>query len=609
MTKDQLKERVRKLPLSPGVYLHKDKSGNVIYVGKAKALKNRVSNYFQAEERLNPKTRQLVSKIDDFDIIVTETEFEALVLENSMIKKYKPKYNILLKDDKGYPYVRLNVNADYPAFSVVSKPGHDGARYFGPYPGRVAARRAIDTISETLHLKTCSRVFPRDIGKDRPCLNLHLGRCCAPCTGKVSPEEYRGLIAQGVSLFEGNAKALERELTEKMQAASEELQFERAAMLRDRLRAVQKLGSRQHVVAGAFAELDVIAFVQGQTRACVCVLHYGGGALQDKEYTLFHLTESDPGEVLSAFIKQYYAQRGAVPKVVLLSHEIEEQEAVSDYLSSISERKVELATPQRGERRVLTRLAEKNASEEIERREQQSERRHKSLELLQNVTGMIALPLRLEAYDISNFAGQDTVGSMVVFVEGQPKKSDYRKFKIACAANGQDDYASMREMLTRRVQRYADGDEKFTPLPNAFLIDGGLGHVRICKEVLDAFGLDTPCFGMVKDDKHRTRALIAPDGREFGISATPALFALIGRMQEEVHRFAIEYNRKLGGKKVRGSTLDKIPGVGDKRRGELLKYFKSVDAVKNATEQELARIVPRNTAKAVFDYFHEEEQT
>lgn len=609
MTKDQLKERVRKLPLSPGVYLHKDKSGNVIYVGKAKALKNRVSNYFQAEERLNPKTRQLVSKIDDFDIIVTETEFEALVLENSMIKKYKPKYNILLKDDKGYPYVRLNVNADYPAFSVVSKPGHDGARYFGPYPGRVAARRAIDTISETLHLKTCSRVFPRDIGKDRPCLNLHLGRCCAPCTGKVSPEEYRGLIAQGVSLFEGNAKSLERELTEKMQAASEELQFERAAMLRDRLRAVQKLGSRQHVVAGAFAELDVIAFVQGQTRACVCVLHYGGGALQDKEYTLFHLTESDPGEVLSAFIKQYYAQRGAVPRTVLLSHEIEEQEAVSDYLSSISERKVELATPQRGERRVLTRLAEKNASEEIERREQQSERRHKSLELLQNVTGMIALPLRLEAYDISNFAGQDTVGSMVVFVEGQPKKSDYRKFKIACAANGQDDYASMREMLTRRVQRYADGDEKFTPLPNAFLIDGGLGHVRICKEVLDAFGLDTPCFGMVKDDKHRTRALIAPDGREFGISATPALFALIGRMQEEVHRFAIEYNRKLGGKKVRGSTLDKIPGVGDKRRGELLKYFKSVDAVKNATEQELARIVPRNTAKAVFDYFHEEEQT
>ena len=248
----------------------------------------------------------------------------------------------------------------------------------------------------------------------------------------------------------------------------------------------------------------------------------------------------------------------------------------------------------------------KNAFEEIERREKQSERRHKSLELLQNVTGMAALPLRLEAYDISNFAGQDTVGSMIVFVEGQPKKSDYRKFKIACAANGQDDYASMREMLTRRVQRYVDGDEKFAPLPNAFMIDGGLGHVHVCKEVLDSFGLSVPCFGMVKDDRHRTRALVAPDGREFGISATPALFALIGRMQEEVHRFAIEYNRKLGGKKVRGSTLDKIPGVGDKRRTDLLKHFGSIENIKQASEQELARILPRNAAQSVYEFFHNE---
>ena len=574
MTREQLKERVRKLPMQPGVYMHKDKTGKVIYVGKAKLLKNRVSNYFQPPERLNAKTRQLVSHIDDFDIIVTDSEFEALVLENSMIKKYKPKYNILLKDDKGYPYVRLDTTLPYPDFKIVSKPAHDGARYFGPYMGRGAARRAIDTIGEALHLKSCARSFPRDIGKDRPCLNLHLGRCCAPCTGKVSPEEYHALIEQAISLFEGDAKKLERELTEKMNEAAEELQFERAAVLRDRLRAIQKLGTRQHVVAGAFAELDVIAFVQGQTRACVCVLHYSG----------------------------------AVAKTVLLSHEIEEQDAVGEYLSSIAECKVELAVPQRGERRVLTRLAEKNAFEEIERREKQSERRHKSLELLQNVTGMAALPLRLEAYDISNFAGQDTVGSMIVFVEGQPKKSDYRKFKIACAANGQDDYASMREMLTRRVQRYVDGDEKFAPLPNAFMIDGGLGHVHVCKEVLDSFGLSVPCFGMVKDDRHRTRALVAPDGREFGISATPALFALIGRMQEEVHRFAIEYNRKLGGKKVRGSTLDKIPGVGDKRRTDLLKHFGSIENIKQASEQELARILPRNAAQSVYEFFHQKQQ-
>ncbi|MDO5142644.1 MAG: excinuclease ABC subunit UvrC [Eubacteriales bacterium] len=607
MTREQLKERVRQLPMQPGVYLHKDKTGKVIYVGKAKLLRNRVSNYFQAPERLNAKTRQLVSRIDDFDIIVTESEFEALVLENSMIKKYKPKYNILLKDDKGYPYIRVDTAAPYPSFTVVSKPGQDGARYFGPYPGRTAAYRAIDTICEALRLKTCARTFPRDIGKARPCLNQHLGRCCAPCTGQVSPAEYGALIDEAVALFEGDAKKLEQSLTERMNEAAERLQFEHAAALRDRLRAVQRLGTRQHVVAGTFAERDVIAFVQGQTRACVCVLHYGGGALQDKEYTLFHLTESDPAEVLSSFVKQYYARRGTVPKTVLLSHVLEEQEAVAEYLASIAGRKVELAVPQRGERRVLTRLAETNAREEIERREKQSERRYRSLELLQRTTGMAALPLRLEAYDISNFAGQDTVGSMVVFVEGQPHKRDYRKFKIERAAQGQDDYASMREMLTRRVQRYVDGDEKFSPLPNAFLIDGGLGHVRICREVLERFGLTTPCFGMVKDDKHRTRALVAPDGREFGISATPALFALIGRIQEEVHRFAIEYNRKLGGKRVRGSTLDKIAGVGDKRRAALLRRFGSIENIKQAEVQELARVVPRNTAQAVYDHFHKEE--
>ncbi len=608
MNREQLKERVRKLPMQPGVYLHKDKTGKVIYVGKAKLLKNRVSSYFQPPERLTPKTRQLVSHIDDFDIIVTETEFEALVLENSMIKKYKPKYNILLKDDKGYPYIRVDVKAAYPDFQVVSKPARDGARYFGPYPGRIAARRAIDTISEALRLKTCTRSFPSSIGKERPCLNQHLGRCCAPCTGKVSSEEYKALVDEAISLFQGDAKKLEKELQEKMNEASEALLYERAAVLRDRLRAVQKLGSRQHVVAGAYSDLDACAFVQGQTRACVCVLHFISGALQDKEYTLFNVAESEASEVLSSFVKQYYAQRNVVPKTVLLSNELEEQEAVGEYLSSIAERKVELVLPQRGERRVLIRLAEKNALEEIERREKQSERRYKSLELFQKVTGIAALPVRLEAYDISNFAGKDTVGSMVVFFEGQPQKSAYRKFRIACAANGQDDYASMREMLTRRIQRYVDGDEKFSPLPSAFLIDGGLGHVHICKEVLDSFGLGTPCFGMVKDDKHRTRALVTPEGDEFGLSATPALFAFIGRIQEEVHRFAIEYNRKLGGKKVRGSTLDKIPGIGEKRRTELLKHFGSIESIKNATVQELSRIIPQSAAISVFRFFHKEEE-
>ena len=620
MTREQLKERVRKLPMQPGVYMHKDKTGKVIYVGKAKLLKNRVSNYFQPPERLNAKTRQLVSHIDDFDIIVTDSEFEALVLENSMIKKYKPKYNILLKDDKGYPYVRLDTTLPYPDFKIVSKPAHDGARYFGPYMGRGAARRAIDTIGEALHLKSCARSFPRDIGKDRPCLNLHLGRCCAPCTGKVSPEEYHALIEQAISLFEGDAKKLERELTEKMNEAAEELQFERAAVLRDRLRAIQKLGTKQHVVAGAFAELDVIAFVQGQTRACVCVLHYSVGTLQDKEYTFFHVTESDPAEVLSSFIKQYYAQRNAVAKTVLLSHEIEEQDAVGEYLSSIAERKVELAVPQRGERRVLTRLAEKNAFEEIERREKQSERRHKSLELLQNVTGMAALPLRLEAYDISNFAGQDTVGSMIVFVEGQPKKSDYRKFKIR-TVQGPNDYASMEEVLTRRfshgIQESENLREKgkdisygsFTRFPDLIMMDGGRGQVNIALAVLDRLGLSIPVCGMVKDDNHRTRGLYY-NNVEIPIDRHSEGFRLITRIQDEAHRFAIEYHRSLRGKAQVRSVLDDIEGIGPTRRKALMRHFKDIDTIRSATAEELEQVpqMNRKAAESVYLFFHKPEK-
>lgn len=606
---EELKARVLSLPYEPGVYIMKNAAGQVIYVGKAKALKNRVTSYFQSPAGMTPKTRRMVSQINDFDIIVTESEFEALVLENSMIKKYKPKYNILLKDDKGYPYIRVTTSQPYPEFTIVAKPAADADRYFGPYSSRRAARQAIDTISEALKLKTCRRRFPRDIGKERPCLYLHMGRCVAPCTGKVSPEEYADLVTQATALLEGNFKGLAREVEAAMFEASEALQFERAAMLRDRLRAVQTLGERQKVVAGSFADLDVLAFVQGQTRGCVVALHYIGGSLQDKDYTVIDgVTQADAGEVLGDFLKQYYALRQAVPRTVLLSAEIEDRDAVAEFLASIAERKVELAVPQRGKRHDLVRLAEKNAAEEIARIETGQERRLKSLELLQGMIGLDTPPVLLEAYDISNFAGEGTVGSMIVFENAQPKKSRYRKFKIEVAAQGQDDYASMREMLTRRVQRYVDGDEKFAPLPDAFLIDGGLGHVRIAQEVMDGFGVTTPCFGMVKDDHHRTRGLVAPDGREFGISTVPAVFALIGRMQEEVHRFAITYNRKLTGKSVRGSTLDKIEGVGDKRRAELLKHFKSIENIRQASLEQLRLVVPTQVAHAVYAFFHQEEE-
>lgn len=601
---EELKAKVLSLPFEPGVYIMKNRDGQVIYVGKAKALKNRVSQYFQSDSRHSPKTIRMVSNIWDFDIIVTETEFEALVLENQMIKKYQPKYNILLKDDKGYPFIKVTTSKPYPSFSIVPKPGHDADRYFGPYTSRRAAYHAIDTINETLKLKTCRRVFPRDIGKDRPCLNLHLGRCIAPCTGQVSAEEYAARVQEGISLLEGNDKALLADLTARMEQAAEDLRFEQAATLRDRIRAVRALGEKQKVVAGAFAELDAVAYVQGQTRGCVVVLHYLAGDLHDKEFTLLDgVTAADAGEALGAFLKQYYALRGAVPRTVLLSSPIDESEAVGEFLSSIAERKVELAVPQRGRRHDIIRLAEKNAREEILRVETSQERRVKSLELLGQMTGMDELPHILEAYDISNFAGQDTVGSMVVFEDAKPARSRYRKFRIETAVQGQDDYASMTEMLTRRLQRWKDGDEKFTPLPSAFLIDGGLGHVRTAQRVLDQFGVTTPCFGMVKDDHHRTRGLVAPDGREFGISTVPAVFALIGRIQEEVHRFAITYNRALGAKKVRGSSLDQIEGVGEKRRNDLLKHFGTIENIRAASVDELARVVPRTVAENVHDYY------
>lgn len=601
---EELKAKVLSLPFEPGVYIMKNRDGQVIYVGKAKALKNRVSQYFQSDSRHSPKTIRMVSNIWDFDIIVTETEFEALVLENQMIKKYQPKYNILLKDDKGYPFIKVTTSKPYPSFSIVAKPGHDADRYFGPYTSRRAAYHAIDTINETLKLKTCRRVFPRDIGKDRPCLNLHLGRCIAPCTGQVSAEEYAARVQEGISLLEGNDKALLADLTARMEQAAEDLRFEQAATLRDRIRAVRALGEKQKVVAGAFAELDAVAYVQGQTRGCVVVLHYLAGDLHDKEFTLLDgVTAADAGEALGAFLKQYYALRGAVPRTVLLSSPIDESEAVGEFLSSIAERKVELAVPQRGRRHDIIRLAEKNAREEILRVETSQERRVKSLELLGQMTGMDELPHILEAYDISNFAGQDTVGSMVVFEDAKPARSRYRKFRIETAAQGQDDYASMTEMLTRRLQRWKDGDEKFSPLPSAFLIDGGLGHVRTAQRVLDQFGVTTPCFGMVKDDHHRTRGLVAPDGREFGISTVPAVFALIGRIQEEVHRFAITYNRALGAKKVRGSSLDQIEGVGEKRRNDLLKHFGTIENIRAASVDELSRVVPRTVAENVHDYY------
>lgn len=612
MTREELHQKVLTLPKEPGVYIMKNKQEQVIYVGKAKVLKNRVSQYFQNEAKHTPKTRKMVENIYNFDIIVCSSEFEALVLENQMIKKYQPKYNILLKDDKGYPFLRIPTDEPYPTFQVVGKPKADAAHYLGPYAGRGAAMQAIDTVNRALGLRDCHRSLPRDIGKRRPCLNAQMGLCCAPCAGKVSQQDYAQRVAQAIRVLEGDYEALAAQLERDMLQAAEQERFEQAAQLRDRMRAIQRAGQHQMVVASGFSDMDILAFVQGETKGCLVVLHYIAGNLYDKEYTMLDGTaEQDGAELLGDYLKQYYAMRGVVPGLVLISHPIEELDAVSEFLRSIAGKKVTLSVPQRGRRRELMDLARKNAREEIVRSETTGQRRQKSLELFGSMMGLPQPPTTFEAYDISNLAGTNTVGSMIVFENGQPKRSRYRRFRIESVADGQDDYKAMEEMLTRRLQRWKDGDEKFSPLPSVFMIDGGLGHVRIAKGVLERFGCETPVFGMVKDDHHRTRGLVAPDGREFSIATTPAVFALVGRMQEEVHRFAITYQRTLRQSQAVRSQLDRIPGIGEKRRTALLQTFKSLKRVREATIEELEAAVPHTAAQAVYDYFHskQEEQT
>lgn len=612
MTREELHQKVLTLPKEPGVYIMKNKQEQVIYVGKAKVLKNRVSQYFQNEAKHTPKTRKMVENIYNFDIIVCSSEFEALVLENQMIKKYQPKYNILLKDDKGYPFLRIPTDEPYPTFQVVGKPKADAAHYLGPYAGRGAAMQAIDTVNRALGLRDCHRSLPRDIGKRRPCLNAQMGLCCAPCAGKVSQQDYAQRVAQAIRVLEGDYEALAAQLERDMLQAAEQERFEQAAQLRDRMRAIQRAGQHQMVVASGFSDMDILAFVQGETKGCLVVLHYIAGNLYDKEYTMLDGTaEQDGAELLGDYLKQYYAMRGVVPGLVLISHPIEELDAVSEFLRSIAGKKVTLSVPQRGRRRELMDLARKNAREEIVRSETTGQRRQKSLELFGSMMGLPQMPTTFEAYDISNLAGTNTVGSMIVFENGQPKRSRYRRFRIESVADGQDDYKAMEEMLTRRLQRWKDGDEKFSPLPSVFMIDGGLGHVRIAKGVLERFGCETPVFGMVKDDHHRTRGLVAPDGREFSIATMPAVFALVGRMQEEVHRFAITYQRTLRQSQAVRSQLDRIPGIGEKRRTALLQTFKSLKRVREATIEELEAAVPHTAAQAVYDYFHskQEEQT
>ncbi len=602
---DTLREKANNLPLLPGVYIMLDEKSQVIYVGKAKKLKNRVSSYFHGEHL--PKVQAMVDKVADFNVIVAGSEFEALVLENSLIKRHKPHYNILLKDDKGYPFIRMDLREEYPVMSLSNKALKDGAKYFGPFGGRSQSRNVISTISKALLLPDCSRKFPRDIGKERPCLNYHMGSCLGWCLKDSDGEDYRRRARQAAQILEGKGGELMEELRAQMEQAAEELRFEKAAELRDRLRAVENLSNRQRVIATAFADTDAIGFCRG-AKSCFTVLHFVNGDLVGKDTEMMDEPLEEDGEAISDLVRQYYtAHRGGWPKSILLPCKIDDREELEELLSQCSGRRIYIETPQRGERMRLIESAALNAREEIQRRTTVAQRRSKTLEWLQKTLGLDEFPGRIEAFDISNLGSTGIVAAMTVHVDGKPLKKAYRKFRIR-DLEMQDDYASMYQAVYRRFKHYVEGDEHFSPLPELLLIDGGDTHAAVAVQAQRDLGLFVPTFGMVKDDRHRTRALISPEGREIGISQNQAVFALIGGIQEETHRFAIEYQRSLRSESY-GSTLDKIPGVGEKRRSELIKYFKSVKAIREASLEQLKLVVPRNTAQAVYDYFHSGEET
>ena len=605
MTKDELREKANDLPLAPGVYLMMDKTGRVIYVGKAKKLKNRVSQYFQDSAGHTVKTRQMVSQVDRFDTIFVTSEFEALVLENSLIKRHMPRYNILLKDDKGYPFVRLS-RGPYPRFTMVNKYADDGAKYFGPFGGRFETRQALDAVCTALRLPTCSRKFPRDIGAERPCLNFHMGRCDGFCRPEMTAEEYDRRIRQACQLLEGKSKQLLREMTAEMEAEAEALRFEQAAAIRDRINAIAALGKKQTVIAGLCADTDIWGLYRGAGKCCYAILHMEEGNLAGRETELFTAPiEESEEEMLSALTAQYYLPRAILPHEILLPRGAEEDCAsLSEVLTKRAGHKVWVHVPLRGEKAELRAMAQRNAAEEAERATTAEERTAHTLTMLGKLLGLQEPPRRMESFDISNTGKSDIVASMVVYSGTRPLKSAYRRFHIQGLEGHPDDYASMQEVLSRRLQRAADGDEKFLPLPDVFLIDGGETHARAAQTVAERFGVDVPIFGMVKDDRHRTRALVTPEGREIGIVTNQAVFSLIGQIQEETHRFAITFHHESHGKSAMRSALDGIPGLGPKRQAALRKAFGSVKAIREADTEALAVVVPRGTAEAVYRHFH-----
>lgn len=602
----QLRAKAMALPATPGVYIMHDQAGKIIYIGKAKALKNRVSQYFGSPKNHPEKVRRMVSQVEDFEYILTDSEFEALVLECSLIKQHTPKYNILLKDDKGYHYIKVTPRP-WRRISEAKQKLEDGAEYIGPYTSSWAVKQSVDEARKVFRLPTCSRRFPQEIGKGRPCLNFFIKQCCAPCRGKISEKEYEESVGQALDFLRGGSAASLRELTRRMNEAADNLEFETAARIRDRINAIKKLGDHQKVVAARVREQDIVALAQGVEKSCFEVFRFQGGRLCDREDFLMGDT-GDPENARTEFLQQYYSMR-EVPPQVTLDGQLESADTLVQWLSEKAGRKVKINIPQKGEQAQLVQMCRNNAAEKLAQTTGRTGREASALDELARLLGLSQPPGYIESYDISNLAGSENVAGMVVFENGRPLKSAYRKFKIK-GFEGQDDYASMREVISRRLAEYEqckESGEGFGRLPDLILLDGGKGHVAAVRPVLEQFGFSIPLFGMVKDDKHRTRA-ITGDGGEIAINSNRQAFTLVSTIQDEVHRFAIGYHRQSRKKNTISSSLLSIPGVGATRAKALLKYFQTIRRIGEATVEELesAPSMNRPTAERVYAYFHPE---
>ena len=599
-----LRKKAMSLPLLPGVYIMKNADGEIIYIGKAKALKNRVSQYFGSQNRHPVKVRKMVENVDRFDYIVTGSEFEALVLECSLIKQHSPKYNTLLKDDKGYSYIRIS-EGEYRKISAVFNKKDDGSEYIGPYLSSYSVRQSVDAANKIFKLPQCNKVFPRDFGKSRPCLNYYISQCCGLCTGKIKKSDYDEAVDGAIAFLKGDSRDIIADLRAKMEKAAEELDFEQAAKLRDRINSIERIKEKQKVVYKSVEEQDVFATADIDGSVCLAVLRFSNGRLFDSEHFFF----DDPGDkegMRSDFITSYYSMRDNIPKRVTLDGEVADRELLEQWLSEKKGKKVTVFVPARGEQLEIVNMCRKNAEEKLAIKKGRTGREIAVLDELKDLLGLKKTPEYIESYDISHTAGQDSVAGMIVFKGGKPYRKAYKRFSIK-SFDGNDDYRAMNEVLTRRFSEYEkskDSTEGFGKLPDLILLDGGVGQVHAVEPVLREFGLKIPLFGMVKDNRHRTRA-ISGDGGEIAINSKRQVFTLVSEIQNEVHRFSVAYHHQKHAKRGLSLSLTEIEGVGEKRASALLKYFKTMTAIKNAEVDELTKApgITSAVAQNIYDYY------